>query len=132
MPTDALIQLQASVTKTSTFSSAAFNLPGGTPRRGLKARVIYSAGSSGTATSTAIFSIDVSHDGGSNYFTEFESDPITLPTSGAVSGEVFLPFEVSPTSVANQINIKLTCTIAPGASATPSITYVGDIVAGRP
>jgi hypothetical protein len=132
MPTDALIQLQASVTKTSTFSSAALNLPGGTPRRGLKARVIYSAGSSGTATSTAIFSIDVSHDGGSNYYTEAESDPITLPTSGSVSGEIFVPFEVSPTSVANQINIKLTCTIAPGSSATPSITYVSDLTVARP
>lgn len=132
MPVDALTQLQASVTKTSTFSSAAFTLPGGTPRRGLKARVIYSAGSSGTATSTAIFSVDVSHDGGSNFYTESETDPITLPTSGSVAGEVFIPFDVSPTSVANGIQIKLTCTIAPGASATPSITYVGDLGIARP
>lgn len=132
MATDALIALQANVTKTSTFSSTALNLPGGTPRRGLKARVLYSAGSSGTATSTAVFSIDASHDGGSNYYTEFESDPLTLPTSGSISGELFLPFEVSPTSVANQINIKLTVTITPGSSATPTITYQGDIVMGRP
>lgn len=132
MPTDALIALQASVTKTSTFSGTALNLPGGTPRSGLKARVIYSAGSSGTATSTAIFSIDVSHDGGSNYYTEFESDPLTLPTSGSISGDLDIPFEVSPTSVANGINIKLTCTIAPGVSATPSITYQGDLMLARP
>lgn len=132
MPTDALLALQASVTKTSTFSGTALNLPTGTPRRGLKARVIYSAGSSGTATSTAIFSIDVSHDGGSNYYTEFETDPITLPTSGSVSGEVFIPFEIGPTSVANQTNIKLTCTIAPGSSATPTITYFGDLMIARP
>lgn len=132
MATDALLALQASVTKTSTFSGTALNLPGGTPRYGLKARVIYSAGSSGTATSTAIFSIDVSHDGGSNYYTEFETDPITLPTSGSVSGEVYIPFEISPTNVANGTNIKLTCTIAPGASATPTITYQGDISLGRP
>lgn len=132
MPTDALIALQASVTKTSTFSSAALTLPTGTPRRGLKARVIYSAGSSGTATSTATFSVDVSHDGGSNYYTEFESDPITLPTSGSVAGEIFIPFEVSPTSVANEINVKLTCTIDPGSSATPTITYQGDLTLARP
>lgn len=132
MPTDALIQLQASVTKTSTFSSSALTLPGGTPRRGLKARVIYSAGSSGTATSTATFSVDVSHDGGSNFYTEAESDPITLPTSGSVSGEIFIPFEISPTSVANGTQIKLTCTIVPGASATPTITYVGDLTVARP
>jgi len=132
MPTDALIQLQASVTKTSTFSGAALTLPGGTPRRGLKARVLYSAGSSGTATSTATFSIDVSHDGGSNFHTEAESDPITLPTSGSVAGEIFIPFEISPTSVVNGTQVKLTCAIAPGASATPSITYVGDLTEGRP
>lgn len=132
MPTDANVALQSSVTKTSTFSGTALNLPAGTPRWGLKARVIYSAGSSGTATSTAIFSIDVSHDGGTNYFTEAESDPLTLPTSGSISGELFIPFEVSPTSVVNQVNIKLTVTIAPGASATPTITYFGDICLARP
>lgn len=132
MPVDALNQLQASVTKTSTFSSAAFTLPGGTPRRGLKARVIYSAGSSGTATSTATFSIDVSHDGGSNFYAEAAADPITLPTSGSVSGEIFIPFEISPTSVANGTQIKATCTIAPGSEATPTITYQVDLTEGRP
>lgn len=132
MPSDALIGLQASVTKTSTFSSAAYTLASGTPRHGIKCRVLYSAGSSGTATSTAIFSVDVSHDGGSNFYTEFETDPITLPTSGSVSGEQFIPFEISPTSVANGTQIKLTCTIAPGSSATPSITYQGDLVLSRP
>ena len=132
MPVDALNQLQASVTKTSTFSSAAFTLPGGTPRRNLYARVLYSAGSSGTATSTATFSIDVSRDGGSNFYAEFESDPITLPTSGSVSGEIAIPFDVSPSSVANGVQIKSTCTIAPGASATPTITYVVDLMPGRP
>ena len=132
MPTDALVQLQASVTKTSTFSGTALTLPGGTPRRGLKARVIYSAGSSGTATSTAIFSVDVSHDGGSNFYSEAQSDPITLPTSGSVSGEIFVPFDISPTSVANGTQIKLTCTIAPGASATPTITYGGELSLARP
>lgn len=132
MATDALSTLQAQVTKTSTFSSAALTLPGGTPRRGLKARVIYSAGSSGTATSTVVFSIDVSHDGGSNYYTEAESDPVTLPTSGSVSGETYIPFEISPTSVTNGTKIKLTANITPGASATPTITYSGDLTLGRP
>lgn len=132
MPSDALIQLQASVTKTSTFSGSALTLPGGTPRRGLVARVLYSAGSSGTATSTAIFSVDVSVNGGSNFYTEAECDPITLPTTGSVSGEIFIPFSLSPTSVANGIQIKPTCTIAPGSSATPSITYVVDLVTSRP
>jgi hypothetical protein len=132
MATDALLALQASVTKTSTFSSAVFTLATGTPRRGLKARVLYSAGASGTATSTATFSISVSYDGGSSFNPEFLADPLTLPTSGAIAGEFFIPFEVSPTSVANGVQIKLVCTIAPGSSATPTITYQGDICLGRP
>lgn len=131
MATDAQLQLQASVTKTSTFSGSALTLAGGTPRRGLKARVIYSAATSGTADSTATFSVDVSHDGGSNFYPEAQSDPITLNTT-AKSGEIFIPFDISPTSVANGTQIKLTCTIAPGASATPSITYNGEIQLGRP
>lgn len=132
MATDALLGVQSSVTKTSTFSSSAVTLPSGTPRRGLKQRVIYSAGSSGTATSTVVFSVDVSHDGGNNFYTEAESDPLTLPTSGSISGELYIPFEVSPTSVVNGIQFKLTCTITPGSSATPSITYFGDLTLGRP
>lgn len=132
MATDALIALQASVTKTSTFSGTALTLAGGTPRWPLVASVVYSAGSSGTATSTAIFSIDVSRDGGSNFYTEFETAPITLPTSGSVSGEIDIPFSISPSSVANGTQIKLTCTIAPGSSATPTITYFGNLQLGRP
>jgi len=132
MPTDALIALQASVTKTATFSGAPLILPAGTPRWPLVARVIYSAGSSGTATSTVIYSIDVSRDGGSNFYTEVESDPLTLPTSGAIAGELALPFSLSPAIVADGVQIKLTATIAPGSSATPTITYQGDIMLGRP
>ena len=131
MATDALIGLQAQVTKTSTFSSAAYTLASGTTRNGLKCRVLYSAASSGTANSTAVFSIDVSHDGGNNFYTEFETDPLTLTTTAA-SGELFIPFEISPTSVANGTQIKLTCTITPGSSATPTITYQGDLVLARP
>jgi hypothetical protein len=43
MATDANVVLQASVTKTATFNGAAVQFPGGTPRRGLYARVLYSA-----------------------------------------------------------------------------------------
>jgi len=130
MPTDALLALQAPVTKTATFTGAPLNLPAGTPRRGLKARVIYSAASNASGSNTVTFSVNVAHDGGTNYYAEFQADPITLSTT-AQSGELFIPFEVSPTSVANQINIELVCTIAGGGS-TPTITYQGDITLSRP
>ena len=130
MPADALLILQSSVTKTATFTSAVLNLPAGTPRRGLKARILYSAASNASGSNTVIFSVNVAHDGGTNYYAEFQADTITLSTT-VQSGEIFIPFEVSPTSVANQINIELVCTIA-GAGSTPTITYAADIVPTRP
>lgn len=130
MATDALIALQPSVTKTATFTGAALILPGGTPRRGLKARVLYSAASNASGSNTVVFSINVSHDGGSTFQPEFQSDPITLSTT-VQSGEIFIPFEISPTSVANGTQIELVATFA-GAGSTPTITYQGDISLGRP
>lgn len=130
MPSDALLVLQAQATKTSTFTSAALNLPAGTPRRGLKARIIYSAADNVSGTNTVTFSLNVAHDGGTNYYAEFQADPITLSTT-AQQGELFIPFEVSPTSVANQINLELVCTIA-GSGTSPTITYYSDIQLARP
>ncbi len=130
MPTDALLALQASVTKTATFNGAALILPTGTPRRGLKARVIYSAAANASGSNTVVFSIDVSYDGGSTWNSDFLAPPITLSTT-AQSGEIAIPFEISPTSVINGTQIRLTATIA-GSGTSPTITYQGDIMLGRP
>ncbi len=130
MPTDALLALQASVTKTATFNGAALILPTGTPRRGLKARVIYSAAANASGSNTVVFSIDVSYDGGSTWNSDFLAPPITLSTT-AQSGEIAIPFEISPTSVINGTQIRLTATIA-GSGTSPTITYQGDIMPGRP
>ena len=130
MATDALIQLQAQVTKTATFNGAALILPGGTPRRGLNARVIYSAASNASGANAVIFSIDVSRDGGVTFYTEFQSDPINLSTT-AQSGELNVPFSVSPSSVANGVQVRLSSNFS-GAGSTPTITYQGDIQLGRP
>ncbi len=131
MPSDANIALQALVTKTATFNGAAFILPGGTPRRGLSARVIYSAASNASGSNTVVFSIDVCYDGvPTTWYADFLAPTITLSTT-VQSGEIFIPFSISPTSVANGTQIRLTATIAGGGS-TPTITYQGDIVAGRP
>lgn len=129
MATDALLALQASVTKTAAFTGAALTLAGGTPRRGLKARVIYSAASVSASTGTVVFGIDVSYDGGSTWFTDFQAPTIALSTTAA-SGEVFIPFEISPTSVANGTQIRLAVESITGTTAT--VTYFGDITMGRP
>lgn len=130
MPVDANLALQAQVTKTATFSSTALVLPAGTPRRGLKARVLYSAATNASGSNSVLFSIDVSKDNGSTFNQEFLADPIALSTT-AQSGEIFIPFEVSPTSVANGIQIKLSATFS-GAGSTPTITYQGDVTLARP
>lgn len=129
MPTDANLALQAQVTKTATFQGAALVLPGGTPRRGLKARVLYSAASTGSGTGSVQFGIDVSYDGGSTWNTDFQAPAIALSTT-AVAGEQDIPFEISPTSVANGTQIRLSVEEISGTSAT--VTYQGDISLARP
>jgi len=71
MPADLQLVLQASVTKTAAFTGAGLTIPTGTPRRGLKARFIYSAASVASGAGTVIFGIDISRDGGSTWYTEF-------------------------------------------------------------
>lgn len=129
MPVDALNVLQASVTKTATFNGAALTLPGGTPRRGLNARVIYSAASTGSGTGSVTFGIDVSYDAGSTWNTDFQAPAVALSTTAA-SGEIHIPFSISPTSVANGTQVRLSIEAISGTGAT--ITYQGDIEAGRP
>ena len=123
MPVDALNVLQASVTKATTFNGAALILPGGTPRRGMKARIIYSAATS-TTTNTAVFSVDVCYDGvPTTWFSDFVAPTLSLTTT-AQSGEIFIPFDISPTVVAGVITapqIRLTVTIA--GAGTASIVY---------
>ncbi len=130
MPSDLLNALQASVTKTATFNGAAMTLPAGTPRRGLKARVIYSAATNASGANAFVFSVDVSYDAGSTWFSDFLAPAINLSTT-AQSGEIYIPFDVSPTSVVNQIQIRLTATLS-GAGTVPTITYFSDLLIARP
>ena len=134
MAVDALIALQASVTKTSTFNGAALVLPGGTPRRGLNARVIYSAAGNASGANAVVFSVDVCYDGVPTlWFADFLAPPINLVVA-LQQGELFIPFSVSPTMVAGVITapqIRLTATFS-GAGSTPTITYQGDISLTRP
>jgi hypothetical protein len=131
MPSDANITLQASVTKTATFNGAAFILPGGTPRRGLNARVIYSAAQQASGSGVWTFSIDVCYDGVPTVWNADFLAPIITLTASAQSGEIFIPFSISPTSVVNGTQIRLSATLS-GSPTTPTITYRGDLVAGRP
>lgn len=134
MPVDALIALQASVTKTATFSGAALIMNGGTPRRGMVCRVIYSAATNASGSNAVTFSVDVCYDGvPTTWNVDFVAPPINLSTT-AQSGELFIPFSISPTIVSSVITapqIRLTATFS-GAGSTPTITYQGDLTLVRP
>lgn len=130
MPVDALNQVQSSSTSTATAHSSAFTLPGGTPRRGLVARFMYSAATNASGSNSVTFSIDVSRDGGSTFNIEFEAPPIALSTTAQAS-EIAIPFSISPTSVANGTQIKASANFS-GAGSTPTITWQCDLEPGRP
>lgn len=121
MAVDALLALQASVTKTSTFNGTGLAIPNGTPRRGLTARVEYSAAAVGSSTGTAIFSIDYSPDAGSTWYSNLATaETVALSTTNA-SGEIFIPF-VTPLDAANNANaqVRLTVTLT---GSSPTVTY---------
>jgi hypothetical protein len=133
MPTDALLVLQASTTKATTFNGAALILPGGTPRRGLKARILYSASTS-TTTNAATFSLDVCYDGvPTTWRSDFVADPPLALTTTAQAGEIYIPFDISPTVIAGVITapqIRVTVTIS--GAGTASVVYQADLVLTRP
>ncbi len=135
MPTDALIALQASVTKTASFSGAALILPGGTPRRGMWARVIYSAATQASGSGVWTFSVDVCLDGVPTVWrADFLGDPPITLTTTAQAGELYIPFNVQPTVVSGVITapqIRLSAVLS-GSPTTPTITYAGDIVLVKP
>jgi hypothetical protein len=130
MATDALLTLQASVTKAATFTGTPLILAAGTPRRNLYARVNYSAATNASGSNSVTFALQVSRDGGSTFNTEFSADPIALSTA-AQSGEIAIPFDISPASVVNGTQVQLVATFT-GAGTTPTITYSAAIQLGRP
>ena len=125
MPNDANLTLQAAVTKTATFNGTGLDLKTGTPRRGMKAHVYYTAATNASGSNTVTFSIDHSDDNATFYPLANQADtPIALSTS-AQQGEVYVPFETSKRYV------RLTVTIAGGGS-TPTVSYTGYLGIARP
>lgn len=127
MAVDALVAIQASVTKTATFNGATFDLGTRPPyHMNLWVRVLYSAASNASGSNTVTFDVDGSTDnsnwlqtGGARF-----GDQVTLSTT-VQAGELFIPVQGFTRY------IRLTCTIA-GAGTVPTITYQGDLVFGAP
>lgn len=121
---DALTTLQASTTKTATFNSAGVSLPGGTPTRGLVARIAYSAANTSSGAGSITFRITESADNSTfgGAFQTIEST-VALDTT-AKSNVVFIPFNT------NKPYVRLELSAISGTGAT--VTYEGDVLLGRP
>ncbi len=124
MAADSLLALAASATITSTTNSTGVDLKG-TPRRGLKARVIYSAATNASGSNSVTFSVEHSDDNSTFYaMSSGASDIINLSTT-AQTGTIYIPFETSKRYV------RLVSTFA-GAGSTPTITRSADVLLARP
>lgn len=136
MPADTLLVLQASTTKTATFSGAGVSLITGTPPgQVLVARVIYSAASNASGANAFTFQVDGSTDNATWAVIGGAGGQFVVNLSTTVqSGELFIPFEyrVSPTFAAGALAwVRLTATLS-GAGTVPTITYQGDTVIAYP
>lgn len=131
MAVDALLTLQASTTRVASGSATGLTIPYGTARKGLFARIIYSAFSAATGTSTATFSIDHAADG-TNYVTLASAQPL-LASASATSGEIYIPF-ITPLAGNQSVTdaVRLTMTMTGAGVTTPTITYLGEIANGMP
>jgi hypothetical protein len=128
MATDANIYLVAEgspVTDTNSATNSAVNLlPGGTPRRGLKARVIFSAASAASGTDTVYWKLQSSATSGGTYVDVATGikDAITLTTTAA-SGEIGISFFADGA----QPYFKLLSIFSSNAH-TDTVTYYCDII----
>lgn len=116
---DGTLILQASVTKTGTFNGAGLTVPYGTPRRGLVARVLYSAATNASGSNSVTFTVDYAPDG-STWNTLASAVPVALSTT-AQAAELDIPF-ITPAGGGTSAAIRLTATFG-GAGSTPTITY---------
>lgn len=121
---DSNLVLAASATITASANSTAVDLKG-TPRRGLKAQINYSAATNASGSNSFTFSLEHSDDNSTFYaMSSGAADIINLSTT-AQAGEIFIPFETSKRYV------RLVSTLA-GAGSTPTITRGASIVLSRP
>ena len=125
MAADALLSLQSLVTKTATFASTGVNIPSGTPRRGLFARVVYKNASNASGANAVTFEVDVSTDNSTWFAKTVDNEHVVNLTTTAKSGEFHIPIETSDAYVRLQA-------VVSGAGSTPTIDYFADLVLGRP
>lgn len=128
MATDANIYLVPEgtpVTDTNSADNTAVNiLPGGTPKRGLAARVIYSAASEASGGHLVYWKIRTSATSGGTYVdvATSQKDQITLTTTAA-SGEIIIPFHTD----GSQPWVRLSSVFS-ASTNSPTVTYYCDVI----
>jgi len=132
MPLDANLVLAPLTTSVATANSAALNLKTGTPRRGLKAKVFYSAAANASGSNNFVFRLDQSPDGANWYPLCYQlENPAGAGTQGVAltttpqAGELTISFETSAAYV------RLGIVIA-GAGTSPTVTYSSMVGIARP
>ena len=129
MAVDILGVLQASTTVVATTTGSALTVPFGSPvSRPLVARILVSAMSAATGTTTVTFSITGSQD--ATTFSSIASIPALTASATAVATELFIPINTPLGYVATSA-LKLLATFS-GSPTTPTITYEGYIGLARP
>ncbi len=129
MAVDILGVLQASTTVVATTTGSALTVPFGSPvSRPLVARILVSAMSAATGTTTVTFSVTGAAD--ATAFNTIVTAPALLASATAVATEIFLPIN-TPLGFSATSALKLLATFS-GSPTTPTITYEGYIGLARP
>ena len=129
MALDFLLTLQPLTTKNASFSSNALNIKG-TPRRGMYAKVFYSAAANTAGSNNFFFQIDNSIDGVNWFPRSFQLENsgtvqgVNL-TTAPVAGELNIPFDTSAQYIRLTLNVL-------GAGTSPALTYSSQIGISRP
>ena len=129
MALDFLLTLQPLTTKNASFSSAALNIKG-TPRRGMYAKVFYSAAANTAGSNNFFFQIDNSIDGVNWFPRSFQLENsgtvqgVNL-TTAAQAGELNIPFDTSAQYIRLTLNVL-------GAGTSPALTFSSQIGISRP
>jgi hypothetical protein len=121
---DSNLVLVASAAITASANSTAIDLKG-TPRRGLKAQIDYSAATNASGSNSFTFSIEHSDDNSTFYALSSGASAVVTLSTTAQAGEIHIPFET------DKRYVRLVSTLA-GAGSTPTITRGAWVVLSRP
>lgn len=123
MPADISGVLQAVVTKTASFNSTGYNIPTGTPKRGLIARFAWPTFISG-GTAGALFTPSIEQSDDNTTFVACASGLAITGGTAAITTQApgFIHF------FSKKAYVRAVLTITNTVTATPSIVYQADLM----